>query len=256
MSNMILHEGGLEFHSADGEPRIRDIDLAVKLGYSRARDIRPVIREAEKFNGFGICGVSPRNSKGQRGRPEEEYWLTERQALFVTTRSGTEKAAEVTMLLVDAFIAVRKQIDRDEQALKTIPRRLIEAFLLPSPAPEWVRMFQPSLVTAICELHGVKWTGGPHPRWLAQTNRKIYDLVFSSAIGAEIKRRNPVPAHGANHHQHLTAEARDYMAAQLRIVEAIARQSSSKADFWIRMEREFSGGMLQLSLGTAEMPAG
>lgn len=252
MSNMILHEGGLEFHATDGEPRIRDIDLAVKLGYARPRKIRDVIREAEKVNGFGICPAVGRVIKGARGSTvATEYWLTERQAMFVTTRSGTAKAAEVTMLLVDAFLAVREQLARDAQALKTLPRRLVEALLLPAPAPEWERMFHPSLVAAICDLHGVKWNGGTHPRWLGQTNRKIYNLVLTSSIGAEIKRRNPLPKWGNNHHQHLTAEARDYLAAQLKIVEAIARQSASKADFWHRMEREFSGGMLQLSLGEA-----
>lgn len=248
MSVMVLHEAGLEFRSDDGEPRIRDLDLAEKLGYERPRKIRDIIREAEKVNGFGICPVSGRNHDGGRGRPADEYWLTERQALFVTTRSGTERAAEVTMLLVDAFLAVREQIRRDEQAFKTIPQRLIEALLLPKPAEEWERMFQSSLVRALCDLHGIRWSSGPHPRFLSSTNRKIYDLVFSSEIGREIKRRNPLPKMGANHHQQLTPEARDYLASQLKVVEAIARQSDNKADFWRRMEREYTDSMLQLSL--------
>lgn len=248
--NMILHEGGLEFHATDGEPRIRDLDLAEKLGYERPRAIRDIIRDAEKVNGFGVCRVSRQTHGGLGGRPADEYWLTERQALFVTTRSGTEKAAEVTMMLVDAFIAVRRQLAHDEQALKTIPRRLIEALLLPAPAPEWERMFQPSLTRSICELHGIEYGGGMYPRFLSSTNRKIYDLVFSAGIGAEIKRRNPLPKWGNNHHQQLTPEARDYFAAQLKIVEAIARQSADKQDFWRRMERQFSDGMLQLQLGS------
>lgn len=249
MSAMVLHEAGLEFRSDDGEPRIRDLDLAERLGYERPRKIRDVIREAQKVNGFGICPASGQNHDGGRGRPAEEFWLTERQALFVTTRSGTEEAAEVTMLLVDAFIAVREQIRRDEHALKTIPRRLIEALLLPKPAEEWERMFPESLTKAMCDLHGKRFTGGSPPRFLASTNRKIYDLVFTREIGCEIKRRNPVPKYGANHHQQLTPEARDYLAAQLKVVEAIARQADGKADFWRRMKREYAGGMLQLSIG-------
>jgi hypothetical protein len=252
MSTMVLHEAGLEFRSDEGEPRIRDLDLAERLGYERPRKIREIIREAQKVNGFGVCPVSGRTPGTEGGRPSEEYWLTERQALFVTTRSGTEKAAEATMLLVDAFLAVREQIRRDEQALKTIPRRLIEALLLPKPAEEWERMFQPSLVRALCDLHGVRWAGGSHPRFLSSTNRKIYDLVLSSEIGAEIKRRNPLPKWGANHHQQLTPEARDYLTAQLKIVEAIARQSDGKSDFWKRMEREYAGGMLQMSLSRGD----
>lgn len=249
MSNMILHEGGLEFHATDGEPRIRDLDLAKKLGYQDIHKIRTLI--AKNRNDLGFIATAAENHGGGRGRPGIEYWLTEEQALFVVAKSETPKATAILKLVIAAFVAVRRQIARDEQALKTIPRRLIEAFLLPAPATEWERMFQPSLVAALCDLHGVKWTGGSHPRWLARTNEKIYGLVFSSAIGAEIKRRNPLPKWGTNHHQHLTGEARDYLAAQLKIVEAIARQSASKADFWHRMEREFSGGMLQLPLGTS-----
>jgi hypothetical protein len=247
---MILHEGGLEFHATEGEPRIHDLDLAEQLGYQRPRDIRPLIRDAiEKVSGFGVCGVAPRTSGSAGGRPTDEFWLTERQAMFIVTKSGTVKAAEMTMLLVDAFLAVRKQIARDEQALKTIPRRLVEALLLPKPCAEWERMFQPSLVKAICALHGIPWAGGAHPRFLSSTNRKIYDLVFSSGIGSEIKRRNPLPKWGSNHHQQLTPEARDYLSAQLKIVEAIARQSTNKEDFWRRMDREYAAAMLQLPIG-------
>ena len=243
---MVLHEGGLEFRSTDGEPRIRDLDLAAQLGYERPRDIRKPI---EKFsNEIGVCATVAQTSGPKGGRPTDEYWLTEAQALFIVAKSETAKATEILKLVIGAFIAVRRQIARDEHALKTIPRRLIEALLLPAPAPEWERMFQPSLVAAICDLHGKRWIGGAHPRFLSSTNRKIYDLVFSGGIGVEIKRRNPLPKWGSNHHQQLTPEARDYLAAQLKIVEAIARQSDNKADFWRRMARQYAEGMLQLSL--------
>lgn len=245
MSTMVLYEAGLEFRSDDGEPRIRDLDLAERLGYAKPRDIRWLI---EKFsNDINISGA-PRQTGFGTGRPGVEYWLTEAQALFIVAKSETPMATAILKLIIDAFIAVREQLRRDEHALKTIPRRLIEALLLPKPAEEWERMFQPSLVKALCDLHGVRWSSGPHPRFLSSTFRKIYDLVFSSEIGTEIKRRNPLPKMGANHHQQLTPEARDYLAAQLKVVEAIARQSDGKADFWRRMKREYAGGMLQLSL--------
>ncbi|HET9063765.1 MAG TPA: hypothetical protein VFO62_10790 [Candidatus Binatia bacterium] len=248
MSAMVLHEAGLEFRSEDGEPRIRDLDLAERLGYERPRKIRDIIREAQKVNGFGICPVSGQNHDGGRGRPADEYWLTERQALFVTTRSGTEKAAEATLMLVDAFLAVREQIRRSEQAHVPIWNRLLDAIVLPKPAEEWERMFQDTLVKALCDLYGKRWSSGSHPRFLSIVNRKIYNAVFSTEIGRKIKERNPKPEMGTNHHQCLTPEARAYFAEQLRIVEAIARQSGDKADFWRRMEREYAGGMLQLSL--------
>ncbi len=249
MSSTILHDGGLEFHATDGEPRIRDLDLAEKLGYEHPRRIRELIEK--NTSRLGVLTRTVQTPGATGGRPGTEYWLTERQALFVTTQSRTERAADVSMMLVDAFIAVRQQLTRDEQALKTIPRRLVEALLLPKPVEDWERMFQPSLTRAICELHGIRYEGGTYPRFLSSTNRKIYDLVFSSGIGALMKRRNPLPKWGSNHHQHLTSEARDYFAAQLRVVESIARQSASKHDFWRRMQREYSSGMLQLSMEAA-----
>lgn len=250
-STMVLHEAGLEFRADDGEPRIRDLDLAERLGYRRPGDIRELIRRFS--NDLGFLRTAPQNRKG-RGRPAEEYWLTEAQALFVVAKSETPRATAILKLVIDAFIAVRKQICRDEQSLKTLPRRLIEAFLLPKPAEDWERMFEPSLVKALCELHGKRWTSGRYPQWLSSTFRRIYDLVFSCEVGREIKRRNPLPKMGANHHLQLTPEARDYLSAQLKVVEAIARQSAGKADFWRRMEREYVGGMLQLALSRGGTP--
>lgn len=245
MSEMVLHEGGIEFRTSDGEPRIRDLDLAERLGYERPRSIRDLIKKFE--NEIGVCRVGRQTSE-QGGRPGVEYWLTEEQALFIIAKSATPRATEILKAVITAFVAVRRQMERNQQALKTLPQRLIEAFLLPKPAADWERMFQPSLVRSLCDLHGIRYQGGPHPSFLSSTYRKIYDLIFSTPIGAEMKNRNPLPKWGSNHHQHLTPEARDYFAAQLKIVEAIARQSSSKADFWHRMGREYAGGMLQLSL--------
>jgi hypothetical protein len=70
---------------------------------------------------------------------------------------------------------------------------------------------------------------------------RIRDLDLAERLGY-------LPRMGANHHQHLTPEARDYFATQLKFVEAIAQQSSGRADFWMRMDRHFAGGMLQLPL--------
>lgn len=244
MSEMILYEGGLEFRSTGDEPRIRDLDLAERLGYERPHEIRRLIERHSKK--LGLC-VTVTKSHG--GRPGVEYWLTERQALFITTQSRTDRAADISMMLVDAFIAIRKQIESDRHALKSLPRRIVEMLLLPGPVEDGRdRMFEPSLVNAICELHGKKYFGGPHPWWIRSTYRKIYDSIFSSQVGAAIKERNQVPRWESLHWQHLKPEARNYLSAQLKVVEAIARQSGSKADFWNRMAREYAGGMLQLPM--------
>ena len=244
VSDLIFYEGGLEFRSEDGEPRIRDIDLAERLGYERLRDIRKLI---DRFaNEIELRAIVAQTS----GRPAAEYWLTEEQALFIIAKSETPKATEILKLVIRAFIAVRRQLARDEQSLKSIPRRLIEAFLLPGPRSRMneTDVFRPSLVQAISDVYAIPWAGGVHPRFQAITNKMIYDRVCSSTVANEIKLRNPIPKWGNNHWQYFTPEALEWFRAQLKIVEAIARQAGDRVDFWRRMDREYAEGMLQLAL--------
>jgi|SRR5581483_371761 len=255
---MVLRVEGFSFEvDESGEPRIRDVDLAERLGYERPRTIRELV---ERMVDSGeIVDVSPRRTvrPGKfRGKTQElveviEYWLDEEQALLVCMRSDAPRAADVRRVIVKVFRAAIRQMDVEIRRTTGVWKRLIEALLLPKPAEEWDRMFQPSLVRSLVALHGEQYAGGPHPRYLSSTNRKIYDIIFSTPVGAEIKRRNPEPKHGQNHHQQLTPEAREYFASQLLIVEAIANQSENKADFWARMERHFGNGMLQLALPEA-----
>jgi len=125
--------------------------------------------------------------------------------------------------------------------------KLFDRLLRPAPAP-WERMFQHSLIVALCKLDRVDWEGGRHPRHLASTQKRIYDMLVSPEVGAELRRRNPQPHHGSNHHQILTDDAKENFRQQLAIVEVIANQSHSKADFWARMERQYGSGLLQLSI--------
>jgi len=112
----------------------------------------------------------------------------------------------------------------------------------------WDRMFQPSLVRELSKLDGVVYDGGRQPYSLQSTNRKIYAMVFNTEIGKELKRRNPVPSLGHNHHQELSPEARTYFRGELRIVEAIAVQSNTKEEFWVRMERQYPVDTGQIEL--------
>ena len=246
---MILrHEGFLFEVGGDGLPRVRDLDLAERLGYERHRDIRQLIERLEPELGE-VCGTVPQTAKNKGGRPGREYWLTEEQAYLVAAKSETPEAIAITKLLIRAFIAARDELHGRTIREQSILRRVLDAVILPAPSAEWERMFPGSLVRALCALHGLKWICGPHPRMLASTNHKIYNLVFSSVVANEIKTRNPDPKFGSNHHQTLTPEARSYLATQLGIVEALARAAQTKDDFWAKMEAEYAGGMTQLTIG-------
>lgn len=132
---------------------------------------------------------------------------------------------------------------REEGALARLFDRLFRAKAAP-----WERMFSDALVLSLCRLDGIDWKGGRHPRHLASTQRSIYDRILSAKAGDELRRRNPSPSRGSNHHQHLSAEAQEDLRQQLTIVEVIANQSRSKADFWARMDRQYDGAYLQLDL--------
>lgn len=91
----------------NGEPRIMDERLAAALGFDRPRKIRDLIERhraaLERF--AGVCTtVGQTSSRG--GRPGRAFWLTKKQALYLCTKSETERATDITILVVEVFDAV------------------------------------------------------------------------------------------------------------------------------------------------------
>jgi hypothetical protein len=94
-------DGFLLQSDGDGEPRIRDIDLAERLGYDRPRKIRDLIgRMIETGEILDVhvrptVGRIPESLENAPGRPATEYWLDEEQTLLVCMRSDAPKAMAV-----------------------------------------------------------------------------------------------------------------------------------------------------------------
>jgi hypothetical protein len=97
---------GLSLSIADGVPRVKDLDLAAFLGFSRATDIRKLIKRWESSL-EGICATVAQNT-GKRGRPSEAYLLTEEQALFIVAKSDTSRATEMLRKIIAVFVKVRR----------------------------------------------------------------------------------------------------------------------------------------------------
>lgn len=92
----------------EDQPRIRDLDLAERLGYERTGDIRKLIRRLEKDNGFGVLATVAQTSSSKGGRPGAEYWLTESQALEVAAASETANGKMILREMIEIFrMAVR-----------------------------------------------------------------------------------------------------------------------------------------------------
>ncbi|MBP2311870.1 hypothetical protein [Azospirillum soli] len=92
------------------EPRIRDLKLAEALGMADPHAIRRMIeRHMDALLKFGEV-ISDSDRKIGRGRPSKgTYYLTKKQALYITAKSDTERAAMVTIQMVEVFDAVTSQ---------------------------------------------------------------------------------------------------------------------------------------------------
>ena len=92
----------------DEEPRVRDIDLANRLGMRNPRKIRELIRAHwKKLN--DINSVLERTQLHQgNGTAFTEYYLDRRQAMFLAARSNTPASDDVTMELVEVYDRWRK----------------------------------------------------------------------------------------------------------------------------------------------------
>lgn len=90
------------------QPRVRDLDLAEWLGMERGRNIRQLIeRHLPSLTGVSLYRTAkPKGSKG--GRPEQGYYLSEADALYITAKSETERANEALRYVIAVYLALRQ----------------------------------------------------------------------------------------------------------------------------------------------------
>lgn len=90
----------------DGEPCVRDLDIAERLGFRRPRVIRELIeRNRTEIESHGSLAVRHGKSRGQEFT---EYHLNEEQALLVSVLSNAPNAAAVRAMLIKVFVAYRR----------------------------------------------------------------------------------------------------------------------------------------------------
>lgn len=109
MSNVISIHGYTIVHH-NGEPMIEDLALALKLGYERPYAIRDLIKrmcEAGSLKPDQVFRTASKTSE-KGGRPGITYFLSEKAALKVITRSETEAADRITDEIIDVFMDARK----------------------------------------------------------------------------------------------------------------------------------------------------
>lgn len=101
--------GLLTLQEVEGEPRIRDMDLAARLEMTDPHSIRRMIdANRAELESYGPVSDRQSETSPKGGRPGTEFWLNEPQALLICMFSRTAKAAEVRRLLVEVFLAWRR----------------------------------------------------------------------------------------------------------------------------------------------------
>lgn len=91
----------------DGELRILDTDLAGRLGFSQPRDIRKLI--ARHRGALLQMGILPTEEMTVgKGQKVEAYYLNRKQAIFITAKSETAEATDITIEIIHRFDAYER----------------------------------------------------------------------------------------------------------------------------------------------------
>lgn len=166
----------------DGEPRVRDLDLAERLGFSRPRAIRQIVeRNRPEIVGLGSLATQRGKSRGQEFT---EYHLNEEQALLVAVLSNAPHAAAVRAMLIRTFVSYRRgQIGGlDERGLELLRRTDGIARMLSHKVTEIEKALpalRAELLTALIE---------SDPRVVATTFKPALDVLEERGVPARGRR--------------------------------------------------------------------
>lgn len=101
-TNLAITVSDLEVR--DGAARVEDLRLAVALGFSSPHNIRALIRRyRDDLAVFGEVFCERKKPTAAGGRPGETFYLNEEQAIYITAKSDTPRAAEITVQMVRVF---------------------------------------------------------------------------------------------------------------------------------------------------------
>lgn len=159
------------------------------------------------------------------------------------TRIMVALAGVAITALIDEATGYRQRNYADEI------ERKIATYLLPAGATaEWERTFPPEFFDLACKLYRIPRNGKKNPGFIQGFIRTfVYDFLDAD-VAREVKKRNPDPRFGSNHHQHYADRSRALLGAHITKLLTVMRQSSDRSDFAMRFACEFKGGGLQLSL--------
>jgi len=117
-------DGNLIVRDIEGEPRIRDLDLAERLGFTKSTNIRNLIkRHRASLEAMGPLFTVKRVING--GEATENH-LNRKQAIFITAKSDTPAATDITIEIIERFDAYERGLivqATPAPSLSDIPQR-------------------------------------------------------------------------------------------------------------------------------------
>ena len=128
----------------NGEPRVYDMRLAERLGFAEPRMIRNLIkRNHDKLLKFGVCYAVEQTAGEQGGRPATEFYLNQRQAIFICMKSETERAFDVQVEIVRVFDAYLNGELKPAVPRPAVPRSFADALQLAADQARQLEAMQP-----------------------------------------------------------------------------------------------------------------
>jgi hypothetical protein len=257
-----LFDGKVDCHVLEGERRvISQRGVLRALGGARTGDLgRYLSRLPRQFTDLSLAPeIDTRLQSGALAKARDAEFLVDLCDAYVDAHMAGELRSE-QVHLAHAARAVLKAVQKvgivaliDEATNYQVIRasdslqRLFERLLRSEPAV-WEARWKPSLIGALCRLYRHRYDRGPVPPFLARVFAKIYRIVLGDEVLDEMRRRNPEPQHGSNHHQWLQGDVQRLLDDDLRIVELLAKQSARPSEFWNRMRAHYRHEPLQIEL--------
>lgn len=103
-----------------GEPRVYDILLGERLGFDRPVNIRNLIkRNMDKLQTFGPLSIVERVINGGNAR---EFYLNQKQSIFICMKSETDRAFDVQVEIVRVFDAYLNGDLKSDATIASQPR--------------------------------------------------------------------------------------------------------------------------------------
>jgi hypothetical protein len=128
----------------------------------------------------------------------------------------------------------------------------LRAYLL-GEAIEWERAFPEELYREAARMYGIPWTSGSIGKWGANFVVCYVYRAIDPDVAKELKRINPNPRFGSNHHLYLTERARIVLHEHVRRLIRVLKRSRNRAEFqrYFGVEFNVSTDVLRLTVGGA-----